>query len=189
MDNIFQTSWNRQLKLMLAVGFFVLSGLTSSYIFHLSEEKLVWNSLVPGLLFIVAALILFSLLHVVFDKFRLTIYCVTMYLTYLIVFFLTFYSSTLGTITGIFTTGIGSYLTFRLTDKFVIKIRYNATLAFILGGLSFVLNNLLLFDPITEWIKPIYTVRGWIHTAFAGPFLFWQVMVGIGLVATVSKGD
>lgn len=117
------------------------------------------------------------------------IYYLTIYTTYLAVFFLTFFSFTLGVITGLFTTAIGAYTTFGLTNKFIRKIHFNPERVFLLGGLSFLINDLLLIPTISTAIEPLYSATGWIHTAFAGPFLFWQVIVGTKLFTKLQKAE
>ena len=172
----------------ISIGLFLISGFVSEYIFSLSEDKMLLYALIPGLLFTITAVVVFIIANTKLSLGRTIIYCTSMYLTYLTVFFLTFLTGAVAVIVGLMTTSIGAYITFGLTNRFIRKIYYNPTYIFFLGGLSFFLNDILLMTKSYKVIELIPSTDGEIKTMFAGAFLLWEVIVGAMLSIVLQSG-
>ena len=116
-----------------------------------------------------------------------------MLLTYLVVWLLTMLSSWFVAICGPVTAGFGAIATFILTDKFIAKIKYNRVHVFLIGGLAFLLTDILYFTFSNTYdktpIEYIFKVQIEPATLFLELFTFWHVLVGTKLFLTLSKHD
>ena len=114
-----------------------------------------------------------------------------MILTYLVIWLLTVLSSWFVVLCGPVTAGFGAIATFILTDKFITKIKYNKIHVFIVGGLAFLLTDILHLTFINIYDKPpieyIFKVEVEPAALFLELFAFWHVLVGTKLFLTLSK--
>ena len=114
-----------------------------------------------------------------------------MVLTYYVIWVLTIYSSYVAFIVGIFTAGIGSLITFILADKFITRISFNKRNAFIIGGLSFLVTDILLFSWNSVYDNPpilyIFKLPYSRDIIYGEAIFFWQFLVGIKLVLLLRK--
>jgi hypothetical protein len=116
-----------------------------------------------------------------------------MLITYLVVWLLTMLSSWFVFFCGPVTAGFGAVATFILTDKFITKIKYNKIHVFIVGGLAFLLTDILyiIFNNIYDKTPIEYIFKVEIEPAmlFQELFAFWHLLVGTKLFLTLSKAD
>lgn len=166
---------------------FLMSGLISAYFFSINEEWILINGLFPGMIFTSTTILIFLIERIqVVPKYWI-IYYLLMYVTYLIVFFLTLYSGSLGMITGLILAGYGAYVTFKLVGKYIVKIEFSPGRVFLLGTVSFLVNDVLLFVPIKKIIQPVYEIDTSINSLFAPSLLIWQVVVGTALSGSLTR--
>jgi len=114
-----------------------------------------------------------------------------MNLTYLIIWFLTMLTSWYAVLGGPLTAGAGAIMSFILADKFVVHIEFNKVNAFVIGGLAFLITDVLYFTftkdkiPIEYIFKASSTLNP--NVLFVEVFIFWHTLVGTKLYLTVSK--
>jgi hypothetical protein len=168
---------------------YLLTGLASAYLYHQSPGGPSVESLMPGLLFTSATVIVFILTGTVFRIRNLLLFYAAMYAAYVFVFYLTFFSTWFGFIIGISTGGLGAFLTFWLTDRFIKPISFSLMGVLITGGLAFIINDLFLIAPVADFIRPLYVIDNGVNTMFAGTFLLWQAIVGIKLLRALRRSN
>lgn len=171
---------------VVCICLYVFSGLLTAYLYQgvdLGKAGLI----LPGVIYIVATLVMFILTNTKIRRRDLGFYVITMLALYIVVYFATFYTMGIADISGIITCGLGSLLSFLLTEESIIRIKYNSFLIFLLGAGSFGLNDILLQKDIAEVLRPVYNVKRDPLTMFAGAFFFWQSIVGIKLYLTVRS--
>lgn len=139
----------------------------------------------PGLLYTSSTILIFLLAGKSFSFKNLVIYYALMNLTYLVLLFLTFFSSYFGFLVGIVTGGIGAMITFYLTDRFICNIRWGKPGLFILGGLAFLITDLLYFTFSSTFDKTpveyLFRADNTPGTLFVEVFIFWHSIVGAKL--------
>lgn len=177
------------LKLFISIILFLISGGLSTYLYYNLQGK--GGVYFPGLLYTSTTIIIFLLTKKDFLAKNLLKYYSLMIITYLVVWLLTMLSSWFVAFCGPVTAGFGAIATFILTDKFIAKIKYNKVHVFILGGLAFLLTDILhftfsnMFDKTP--IEYIFKVEVEPATLFLELFAFWHVIVGTRLFLTLSK--
>ena len=92
---------------------------------------------------------------------------------------------------GIVTAGAGAVMTFILADRFVVHIKFNKVNVFVIGGLAFLVTDVVYFTftrdkiPIEYIFKATNTLNP--KTLFVEVFIFWHTLVGTKLYLTVCK--
>ena len=118
-------------------------------------------------------------------------YYLLMNFTYLTLWFLTFICSYLGLLTGIISGGLGALITFYLTNKFIVPIKYNKSTLFILGGLAFLVTEILqiIFNSTVDKypFEYFFKIESSVMTIFGEVFIFWQTIIGTKLFLTLQK--
>ena len=179
------------LKLFVSIILFLVSGGLSTYLYYTLQGK--GGVYFPGLLYTSTTIIIFILAKKDFQPKNLLKYYFLMVLTYLVVWLLTMLSSWFVVFCGPVTAGFGAIATFMLTDKFITKIKYNKVHVFIIGGLAFLLTDILYFTFNNAYDKPpieyIFRVELEPATLFLELFAFWHVLIGTKLFLTLSKPD
>jgi hypothetical protein len=177
------------LKLSITLILFLVSGVLSTYLYYYLQGK--GGIYFPGLLYTSTTILIFLLTKKEFQTKNLLKYYFFMVLTYLVVWLLTMLSSWFVAICGPVTAGFGAVATFMLTDKFIAKIKYNKVHVFIIGGLAFLLTDILYFTFNNTFdktpIEYIFKVEVEPATLFLELFSFWHVLVGTKLFLTLSK--
>ena len=176
-------------KLFISIILFFVSGLLSTYLYYSLQGK--GGVYFPGLLYTSTTIIIFLLTKKEFQTKNLLKYYFLMILTYLVIWLLTVLSSWFVVLCGPVTAGFGAIATFILTDKFITKIKYNKIHVFIVGGLAFLLTDILHLTFINIYDKPpieyIFKVEVEPAALFLELFAFWHVLVGTKLFLTLSK--
>jgi hypothetical protein len=158
--------------------FYLIAGVTSTYIFHQGDENIIPNGLYPGLIFI-AVTIICSLFVTKLTLIKIISFIALTYLTYLIIFCVTLFSYYYALFFGIVTGGLGSLVTFNLFDIFIKPISYNNKIVFGLGTIAFALNAVIVYTPLRE-IAPSFYRRDIVGN-FSAIFFLWQFIVGTKL--------
>lgn len=176
-------------KLSISLILFLVSGGLSTYLYYSLQGK--GGVYFPGLLYTSSTILIFLLTKKEFQTKNLLKYYFLMILTYLVVWFLTMVSSWFVAIGGPVTAGFGAIATFILTDKFIAKIKYNKVHVFLIGGLAFLITDILYFTFSNTYdktpIEYIFKVEIQPATLFLELFAFWHVLVGTKLFLTLSK--
>jgi len=176
-------------KLFISITLFLVSGGFSTYLYYSLQGK--GGVYFPGLLYTSMTVIIFLLTKKEFQTKNLLKYYFLMIITYLVVWLLTMLSSWFAAICGPVTAGFGAIATFILTDKFIAKIKYNKVHVFIIGGLAFLITDILYFTFSNVYdkipIEYIFKVEIEPATLFLELFSFWHVLVGTKLFLTLSK--
>jgi hypothetical protein len=177
------------IKLFISVGLFIFSGLASSYLYYQFPES--GGSFFPGLLYTSSTILIFLLTKKTTKTKELLIYYILMNLTYLVIWLLTMLSSWLVLLGGILTAGTGAIITFILVDKFVVNIKFSKANLFMIGGLAFLITDILYFTFGNIYDKTpleyIFRVATSPNTLFVEVFIFWHTLVGTKLFLTLQK--
>ena len=179
------------LRLFVALIIFLFSGTLSTYLYyHLYDEGGVYF---PGLVYTSSTILLFLLTKKPFAIKKLLIYYLLMNLTYLVIWFVTFLSSWFAWLVGIATAGVGAIATIMLVDKFVTRIKFKKGHVFVVGGLAFLLAEILIwvFMGIVDQhpLEYLFKLELVPETLFMEVFIFWQTLVGIKLFLTLEKSQ
>jgi hypothetical protein len=169
---------------------YLICGLVSVRIFYAQ-----FNFYVPGLIFIAVTVVMTLISDPAIKPKSIAIYCVLSYILYFAVFFLTIQCGSLGIFTGIFLSGAGAYIVFWLTNKFLVPVNFKSDWIFWLGALSFLFNVILMLEPASQYIKPVYDIAHAsidlkyfdLNIRFAPVFLFWQLSIGTRLGLEILK--
>ena len=177
------------IKLFISVGLFLCTGLTSSFLYYIFQQK--GGVFFPGLLYTSSTILIFLLTKKVITIKKLLIYYFLMNLTYLVIWFLTMISSWFAFLGGILTAGAGALMTFILVDKFIVNIKFNKVNVFAIGGLAFLIIDILYFvcSSISDMTpgQYIFKADNPPNTLFFEVFIFWHTLVGTKLFLTVYK--
>ena len=177
------------IRLFISMVMFLYSGVLSSYLYYQFQKT--GGAFFPGLLYTSSTLILFVITNQVTKPRKLLIYYLLMNLTYLALLFLTFLSGYFSGLVGIITAGTGAILTFMLTDKYIVRIKYNKLILFLLGGMGFLITDLLYYIFTARFeqtpLERIFHANVSPGSLFSEVFVFWQTIVGIKLFLTVPK--
>jgi hypothetical protein len=138
------------LKLCISIILFLFSGILSAYLYFNFQET--GGGLMPGILYASATLLIFVLTKRTPALKKLLTYYFLMVLTYVVIWLVSFLTSWFIVVGGILTAGVGAIITFMLVDRFIVPIKYNKIVLFIVGGISFVLTDILyyIFVPDRE---------------------------------------
>jgi len=176
-------------KLFISIALFLVSGILSTWLYHNLQGK--GGIYYPGLIYTTTTVVIFLLTKTPFEIKNLTIYYFFMIVTYLVIWLLTMLSSWFAAIFGILTAGGGAIITFMLTDRFIKKIKYNRVHLLIIGGLAFVITDILYFIFSNTFgktpVEHVFKVDNPPATLFLEVFVFWHVLVGTKLFLTLSK--
>ncbi|HWJ30471.1 MAG TPA: hypothetical protein VNS32_28315, partial [Flavisolibacter sp.] len=77
-------------KTLLACALFILSSFASAFIFQLADQGKAISLFLPGLIFTAATILVFLLFGIKFKAKNLVYYILMMYITYLVVYILTY---------------------------------------------------------------------------------------------------
>lgn len=157
---------------------FFLCASTSTYIFHLNDDYISVTGLFPGLLFIATTIICSAFVT------RLTLsptlkFVGLTYLLYVVIFYMTLFSSYSVFFVGIITGGLGSFGYFAIYNDLIKKIKYNKKAVFALGTLAFLINTIILLTPIRKIDSTFF--RNDLTGMFSIPFFIWQYIIGVAL--------
>jgi hypothetical protein len=176
-------------RLFVSILLFLLSGLASTYLYFQFNKA--GGAFFPGLLYTSSTILIFVLTKKVASTKNLLIYYVLMNLVYLSAVLLTFLSSYAGAVVGIITGGVGAVLTFMLTSKYIVNIKFRKLTVFMLGGLAFLLTDLLYLIFSSTYDKTpleiIFALDISPGTLFAEVFIFWHLLVGSKLFLTIHE--
>ena len=177
------------LKLFISTALFLVSGVLSTYLYYHFPGK--GGVYFPGLLYTSTTVVIFMLTKKRFQINNLLIYYFLMILTYLGIWLLTILSSWVAPIGGIVTAGAGAILTFMLTDRFITNIKYNKVHLFIIGGLAFLITDILYFTFSNTFdktpIEYIFKIENSPDALFLEVFVFWDILVGTKLFFTLFR--
>jgi hypothetical protein len=176
-------------ELTISIILFLVSGGLSTYLYYSLQGK--GGVYFPGLLYTSTTILIFLLTKKKIQTKNLLKYYFLMILTYLVVWLLTMASSWFVAICGPVTAGFGAIATFILTDKFITKIKCNKIHIFLIGGLAFLITDILYFTFSNTYnktpIEYIFKVEIEPATLFLELFTFWHALVGTKLFLTLSK--
>lgn len=176
-------------RLLLSVALFLFSGLASTYLYYRFNKA--GGAFFPGLSYTSSTVLIFVLANRVNSVKNFLIYYGLMNLTYLAALLLTFLSSYVGALIGIITGGAGAVVTFILTSKYIVNIRFRKLVVFMLGGLAFLVTDILYFIFSSAYdttpIESIFQADISPSTLFCEVFVFWHVLVGTKLFLTIQE--
>jgi hypothetical protein len=149
--------------------------------------------LCPGVLYTTVSLFLFYITKKKVQTKKKLTYCILMILLYITVFLVTVLSSYFVFVIGILTAGLGSLLSFELTNRYITPLKYKKSIAFTLGGLSFLLAEILHFTinnifKVTP-LEYFFQVENSPITLLLEVFVFWQTIVGTKLFLELNKAQ
>ena len=180
-------------KAILLPLLFLVSGTVSGGLFFIGADflnEMNADPFIPGILFIISTLISFAAIKLPLRIRNWIFYTVTMYLTYLAVFWLTIWSVEIASATGIVLCGLGAVITFKLTSVFIRKIKFKYFLVFILGGVSYIAGLLASsFFPEPNHNRILFDLPDSFFFLFFVAFLLWQVSIGTTLSLTLMKSS
>lgn len=177
-------------KTIVGILIFIAVAIASTY-FYFVPPKTNIAVINPGLLYTCATIIVFSIFNKINSLLKMLYYLGLMIVTYFVILILTIYSSYVASIVGILTAGTGSLITFYLADKFITKLSFNKRNVFIVGGLSFLVTDILLISWNSVYNKPpieyIFKLPYSSDPIYGEVIFFWQLFVGIKLVLTLQR--
>jgi hypothetical protein len=177
------------LKLCLSIILFLFSGILSAYLYFRFQKT--GGGLIPGLIYTSATVFIFVLTRKVPILKKLLTYYFLMVLTYVVIWLVSFLTSWFIVVGGILTAGAGAVITFMLVNRFIIPIKYNKIVLFIVGGLAFVITDILYyifgntFDKTP--VEYLFKIDQPPAMLFLEVFVFWQTMVGTKLFLTMNN--
>jgi hypothetical protein len=178
------------LKTFIGILVFIFSAIFSTY-FYFQPWKTKFEFLVPGIIYTSATIIVLVLMKRTTSILNLIYYYCLMVATYFAIWVLTLCSSYFAFIIGILTAGIGALVTFILVDKFIVRLQFNKWNVFIIGGISFLLTEILIFSWNSNFEYPpilyIFKLPFSNDPIYGEVIFFWQLIVGTKLVLTLRK--
>jgi hypothetical protein len=166
-------------RLLIFTLSFAATGLISAALFHNNiTGNMLINGLPAGPIFTVVVIIVSAIITGRFNLFGSLVYLALMYLCYLAVFICTLYSTFAAAFAGIILCGLGAAAAFMLTRQYLAPVQYDWLYETSFGAAAFLLNDILLFEPVQHFIRPVYVVQGSPLTVFAPSIFFWQTIVG-----------
>ena len=176
-------------RLLICTGLFLFSGLASTYLYYKFNKT--GGAFFPGLLYTSSTVLIFVLNKRMASIKNLLIYYGLMNLTYLAALLLTFLSSYFGAIVGIITGGMGAVVTFILTSKYILTLKFKKWSVFAFGGVAFLLTDILYFVFSSTYkrtpLEQIFQTDIVPSVLFAEVFIFWHLLVGIKLLFTMQE--
>lgn len=167
------------LRLLIFTLLFAATGLISAALFHNNNAgNMLVNGLPAGVIFTVAVIIVSTLITGRFNLCNSLVYLALMYICYLAVFICTLYSTFAAVFAGIILCGLGAAAVFMLSRQYLAPVQYDWLYETSFGAAAFLLNDILLFEPVQHLIRPVYVVQGSPLTIFAPSIFFWQTLVG-----------
>jgi hypothetical protein len=174
-------------KTILGAGLFLFSGIVSIYLYLLLSKS--GGGIFPGLFYTSATVALFLVFNKKLSLVNLMAYYVLMNILYVILYFATFYSATLGFLVGIFTAGIGAIVSFILANRFITPIEFSKVKVFCIGASAFIVTDIFHFSLIYFFDRAFTEIAFGIEqapsTLFCEVFLFWHLFVGVKLILTL----
>ena len=113
-------------------------------------------------------------------------YYLLMIVLYVSMYYLTLISFWFAILSGIFTAGVGSILSFVLANKFFVKFPFDKLGVFFMGGLSFLILDIFLAFQIQP-MGSYMSVEEGANTLFGDIFIFWHPIVGVMLTSHIIK--
>jgi hypothetical protein len=168
---------------VMATLLYMIGGAASTYL-YLQGYPL---ELLPPFVFTSITVIAFVLTKTSFGTKNVLRYYAAMIILYFVVYLGTFLTFWLAFIAGIFTTGYGAVLVFKLTQHFIRKAPFNMVRVFIMGGMSFVANDILLMLDNAGAFRLDLTGAPQIYDHFFFTYFVWQSLVGMQMVFWLKK--
>lgn len=177
-------------KTILGIIIFLTTATISVYYYFVPPPGI--TELLPGLLYTSATIIVFVLFRRTAPIINFLLYYFLMIVTYYAIWIITIYTSYFAFILGIVTAGIGAWITFILTEKLITKTPFNRRNVFIIGGLSFLVTDIVRFsysDDSKSIVDYIFNIAPSTDAIYGEVIFFWQLFVGIKLVLALQKPD
>lgn len=177
-------------KTILGIIIFLTTATISVYYYFVPPPGI--TELLPGLLYTSATIIVFVLFRRTAPIINFLLYYFLMIVTYYAIWIITIYTSYFAFILGIVTAGIGAWITFILTEKLITKTPFNRRNVFIIGGLSFLVTDIVRFsysDDSKSIVDYIFNIAPSTDAIYGEVIFFWQLFVGIKLVLILRKGS
>jgi hypothetical protein len=168
---------------VVATLLYMIGGVASTYL-YLQGSPL---DLLPPFVFTSITVIAFVLTKTPFGTRNVLRYYGAMIILYFVVYLGTFLTFWLAFIAGIFTTGYGAVLVFKLTQHFIRQAPFNMVRVFIMGGMSFVANDILLMLDNAGAFRLDLTGAPQIYDHFFFTYFVWQSLVGMQMVFWLKK--
>lgn len=166
------------MKNLLTIAF-VFCGVLSTRLYLKADTGYIYQ-FAPAILFIVVALFVALLSGITLKVGRMAIFALLSMVTYLLMYFATFFSGGFALFVGLVTGALGAFSVLRLGNRLITPMAYDAVYVLVAGAIPFFLNDLLYFtgvlDPFWKFCK-VDTGTG-LESSFALVFFFWQVLVG-----------
>ena len=172
------------LKLIVVVLLFLTSGVFSSYLYYYNNNTI--GAFLPAMIYTSCTIVVFVLTGIRISIGNLLMYYLLMMVNYLVIYFLTMFSSWFAPFFGIITAGAGALTSFILTDRFIAKFSFNKRNVFLLGGLSFLILDIFYMLLEKQPLEYIYHSDSAVETLFSEIFITWHLLVGVSLFWNLS---
>jgi hypothetical protein len=90
-------------------------------------------------------------------------------------------------LTGILTAGLGATLSFHLTNRYMLKIKYDSVNIFLWGALTFLLTDIFNWALKITPVQAIFANKPHLELACTEIIVCWQLIVGLVWLRTVSR--
>ena len=145
------------------------------------------RTLLPGIIFTTATIVTFVLQDITIKPKELFVYIVVMELIYLIFFYLTLFSLGLFFIIGILAGGAGANAVFYIINWTIFPIVYSERRVFLLGGLSFLIYDILIVAGVGNITGRFIGLNNYIDSALTIVFVTWQIIIGMEIFYQTKK--
>lgn len=176
-------------SLILVVILFAVSGIMSTYTYVLFIHGV--GPLMPGILYTISTIILFSFMKVLPAEKPVTYYVFWMLLLWIVTLAMTLLSSYFVFLAGIGTSGASAVVSMLITSKFIKLLKIDRTKIFLIGSLPFIIADILTLVIRTDrkLVSLLMNSDLVIETLFTESIFFWQMITGITLYYTLRATD
>jgi len=118
-------------------------------------------------------------------------YYLFMNLTWLLIWILTLVSTWFAVFIGLVTTGAGAVISFMLTNKFIVPIKFERMHVFLLGSLAFAITDLIYMGngPLYDKrpLEYLWGTNDQPAVLFTEAIILWQLIIGLRLFLALRK--
>ena len=176
-------------NLLLSGVLFIFSGLLSAYLYYRLPEN--GGAFFKGQIYNSCTVLLFVRLKIVPSQKALLSYYLFMNLTWLLIWILTLVSTWFAVFIGLVTTGAGAVISFMLTNKFIVPIKFERMHVFLLGSLAFAITDLIYMGngPLYDKrpLEYLWGTNDQPAVLFTEAIILWQLIIGLRLFLALRK--
>ncbi|MCX6318792.1 MAG: hypothetical protein NTW29_16045 [Bacteroidetes bacterium] len=172
-------------RMIVAIFLLFLCSLASLYLYiRFYQVGGVW---MPGLMYTSFTVLVIWFFGIPLSARSTTLYYLLMIGLYIAVWFLTFASLYIAFITGIITAGLGALFSFYLTNRYLVKIKYENIIIFSWGGLAFLITDIIGWSFQYTPVQLYFSTYSGLEIFFTEVIVCWQLIVGIVWLRTLSR--